>query len=224
MCFSAEVSFGAAAVITSIGIVSFKKAQKNPYRLLTVIPLLFGFQQFVEGFVWLSSSHDSNSGILQFSTYIFVFIAWIIWPIYIPWSIWKIEKNPIRKKMLLVLIYIGTVIASSLLYLLVSKGVKAEVNDCSIMYTYKFGQSSNVFFSILYLSTTVLPNLISKVGKIWILGVLNLITYFVSQIYYADRIISVWCFFAAISSIIILLIILDLKKDEKKSSVFNDSQ
>lgn len=215
MCFSAEVSFGASAVIGTMGVIAYKKAEKTPYRFLAFIPILFAFHQFIEGWVWVSAMHDDYSGIRQLSTYSYIVLAWVIWPFYIPWTMWKIEKDAIRKLILLVLVFCGVIVVSSLSYVLMSSGVEAQIEDCSILYNYGDSQSPNLPFSILYLSTTVLPSLVSKVGKVWLLGVINFITYFVSRIYFNDRVISVWCFFAAISSIVILMIILDLNKKKR---------
>jgi hypothetical protein len=218
MCFSAEVSFGAAAVITTMGVIAFKKAERTPFRFLAFIPIVFGLQQFIEGFVWLGAAHEEYANLLQLSTYFFIIIAWVIWPIYIPFAIWKIEKDPFRKKILLVLVFIGIIVTACLIYILFTAGIEAKINDCSIIYDYGANQTPNHFFSILYLSTTVLPNLVSKVGKMWVLGIMNLITYFVSRIYFHDRVISVWCFFAAVSSIVILIIIMDEKKKERRAA------
>jgi len=215
MCFSAEVSFAAAAVITPIGIIAFKKAEKTPYRFLAFIPVLFGLQQFIEGFVWLVAAHEEYFWLLHLATYGFIIMAWVIWPIYLPFTMWKIEEDPIRKKVLSVLIFIGVIVTSGLIYLLFTRGVSAKINDCSIIYDYGAEGSPHPIFSVFYISTTVLPNLVSKVGKVWVLGVINIITYFVTRIYFNDRIISVWCFLAALSSVIILLIILDVKKRKK---------
>lgn len=221
MCFSAEMSFGASVVITTIGVVAYKKAGKTPYRFLAMIPLMFGLHQFIEGFVWISSTHEEYSDLLQLSTYSFIVMAWLIWPFYLPFAMWKIEKDPIRKKIMLVLVLCGVFVISGLTYILFSYGVKSDIVDCSILYRHGGNQSPNVPFNILYLSTTVLPNLVSKVGKMWILGIINFITYFVSRIYFNERVISVWCFFAAISSVVILLIILDIKKSKEKYDSLN---
>jgi len=218
MCFSSEVSFGASVVITTIGVVAYKKAENTPYRLLATIPILFGIHQFLEGLVWVSSMNEDYSSILQFSTYSFIVLAWVIWPFYIPFVMWKIEQNPIRKKIMLALVFCGLFVVSALSYVLIFSGVKAEIVDCSIIYNYGDERSPSILFSMLYVSTTVVPNLVSKVGKVWVLGMLNFVTYFVSRIYFNDRVISIWCFFAAISSIVILLIILDMNRSKAKSA------
>lgn len=213
MCFSAEASFGAAVVISTVGVVAYKKAEKSPYRLLAIIPLFFGIQQFSEGIVWLAATTGQFSGFLTLSTYAFIFFAWIIWPIYIPAVLWRLETQALRKKILFSFMLIGFLIGLVLAYILISQGVVAEIKDCSIGYNYGFTYAYGWVLSIFYLATTVGSNLVSSTGKMWILGVINLLTYFISSVYYNEHIISVWCFFAAISSVVIWLIIHQLKKN-----------
>lgn len=219
MCFSAEASFGAAALLSSVGVIAIVKTKRSPYIWIAMIPVLFGVQQLLEGFVWLATSHEEYSEMLKFSTYGFILFAWVIWPVYIPFALWKIEKNLIRKKAMLVLMILGTCIVSILIFVIVRYGVGAKIEDCSISYTYGINYAPGSFFSILYLMTTAVPNLISSTGKIWMLGIINLATYFVSKIYFSAHVISVWCFLAAISSVLILIIIMDLNKRAKMDLV-----
>ncbi|MFT5513697.1 MAG: hypothetical protein ACI8SE_002106 [Bacteroidia bacterium] len=59
---------------------------------------------------------------------------------------------------------------------------------------------------------TVIPTLISKVPKVWLLGVMNVLAYAGTKIFINERILSIWCFFAAITSVIVLWIIEDYNK------------
>ncbi len=215
MCFSAEVSFGASVVITTVGIVAYKKAKQKPYRLLALISIFFGIQQFFEGVVWLATRYDQFSGLLDISTYGYVFFAWVLWPFFIPFVFWKLEKEDIRKKILLGITLTGLVMVMVLLYIMVFGNVTAQVLDCSLVYTNSFYNSPGIIASVLYVLCTAVSNFISSTGKVWVLGVINVITYFGTQIYFEGRLLSIWCFFAALSSIVILLIILDLNKKER---------
>lgn len=212
MCFSPEASFGASAALTTIGVIAYKKADKSDLRLLAMIPLLFGIQQFMEGLVWLSLSYDSWLSYRTFSTYAFIFFAWEVWPLFISISMYIPEKNKVRKNILLGLIGIGVLVTSILIYIILSIGVEGEVQDCSIAYRFDFQHKLEWVFVILYFSTTVLPGLVSSLGKVWLLGVLNIVTFSVTRIFYQDHIISIWCFFAAITSAVILYIIIDEMK------------
>ncbi len=216
MCFSAIASFGAATVITTVGVVAYKKADKKPLRLLALIPVFFGIQQFFEGIVWLSSMYDDWSFLLKFSTYGFIFFAWIIWPIYIPFTLWKIEKNFLRKKIIFAFLPIGFFVVSAFMYVALNYGVSAEIKDCSILYNIAFEYEYSWIVIIMYLTSTTFSPLFSSINKVWVLGILNLITYFVSKIYYHDHLTSVWCFLAAISSLVILWIITSENNSEKK--------
>ena len=75
MCFSAEVSFGASAVISTIGVLAVKKSTKKEQLLFALIPLLFGLQQFSEGWLWLALQNESYKALEAISSYSFILIA-----------------------------------------------------------------------------------------------------------------------------------------------------
>jgi hypothetical protein len=216
MCFSAEASFGAAVVLTTVGVIAIKKTEKKDLQFLAVIPVLFGVQQFLEGFVWLSATYESLSGFLKFSTYAFIFFAWMIWPIYIPFTIWKLEKQTIRKKILLVFVLIGLLEISIFAYVMLRYGIHAEVQELCINYRIGIESESAWIIALVYLILTTFSHFISSSRKIWILGIVNIIAYCITKIYFQDHVISVWCFFAAISSLIILWIITSTRTDANK--------
>lgn len=215
MCFSAAASFGAAIALTSIGAITYKKAGSFPLRALALIPLLFGIQQFMEGVVWIASSYDSFAGLKKLSTYGFILFAWVIWPIYIPYAFLKNEKPGIRKVGLRATGFLGILVVSVLIYILLSRGVEARIVDCSILYHFDFEHALSWIFSLSYVTAVVLPTLLSRMPFSWMLGIVNIITFSISKIYFANHVISVWCFFAAISSIILFHIITKEKSKVK---------
>lgn len=219
MCFSAEASFGAAVVITTIGVIAVQKAETKPLRLLALIPILFGAQQFFEGFVWLSFGQVELSGLLKFSTYGFILFAWMIWPIYIPFTLWKLEKQNTRKRILFTFILIGLFVIGTLTFVLTKYGMHADIQDCNIDYKLGFESGHSWILGLLYLSTTTLSHFISSLKYVWILGVINLITYLITKMYFDDHLISVWCFFAALSSLVILWIVISETGSTNKNVV-----
>jgi hypothetical protein len=66
----------------------------------------------------------------------------------------------------------------------------------------------------------VLSSFFSSNPKIWVLGVLNLIGFAISRIYFLEHIISIWCFFAAIFSGAILWIIVDATRKKEPEQQF----
>ncbi|MFT5723307.1 MAG: hypothetical protein ACI9JN_000416 [Bacteroidia bacterium] len=86
MCFSPEASFTAAVVITTVGVISLKKATDYPTRILACIPLFFGIQQLSEGFVWLSLLYERFAYLEGISSSGFIVFAWIVWPTWVPYA------------------------------------------------------------------------------------------------------------------------------------------
>ena len=54
MCFSASASFVASAALLTGGVATLKQTTNNGQIPFASIPLLFGAQQLMEGFLWLS--------------------------------------------------------------------------------------------------------------------------------------------------------------------------
>lgn len=94
MCFSANVSFTASIVLAIIGTCLLKKTKKQIFVPLALIPWFFAIQQASEGFVWLALPEES------FARNIFLFFAYFVWPIWVPFSVWFAEENRKRKQIL----------------------------------------------------------------------------------------------------------------------------
>ncbi len=111
MCFSPEASFAGAAIISAIGVVTLRKIHKPSQILFACIPLFFGFQQFAEGFVWLTLPLPDYTVILKIFVYIFLLTAQVIWPVLIPLSILLMEKSKKKIEILKVLLMTGIALA-----------------------------------------------------------------------------------------------------------------
>ena len=97
MCFSATASFTAAAVLSTTGVVTLKKAKSTSELPLASIPLLFGIQQAIEGIVWISFGSTLLNTI---AAYGFLFFAYVLWPILVPIATLLVETHPLRRRIL----------------------------------------------------------------------------------------------------------------------------
>jgi hypothetical protein len=213
MCFSASASFSAASVLTVIGVVSIKKANHSSQYAFAFIPLIFAFQQFSEGFLWLNLIEGGNLKIVKIATYSFIFFAQLFWPVWVPFSIYLIETNSKQKGILKVLIASGILVSLYLLYCLIKIGAEAQIIEYHIAYIQKYPLYLRAFVIAFYATSTVVPLFISSIKNMWILGLSILISYLISVYFYHQNSLSVWCFFSSIISIGIYLIIrFNLKK------------
>ncbi len=215
MCFSASTSFIASAVLGGIGTVALDRAKTPSMKIFALTPILFALQQFVEGIVWIALSNPEGefaSMWLSKAVYAFLVFAWVVWPVFIPFFMIKLEQDPQRKKVLKGLLVNGIIIAVILIYVLANYNMTAQVSDYHIRYDRDFQSDWVWVFAIFYLVSTVFPNFISSVNKMWYLGVINLASYVFAKIFFAGYVISVWCFFGAVSSLVVLAIILEAQK------------
>jgi len=214
MCFSAEASFGASAIILGIGIVAIKKSTNLPQKILSCIPLVFSVQQFAEGILWLSLSHPSLSKWNKIATYSFLVFAQVVWPILIPLSVMLLEKERKNKKILSAFLIFGIILSSVLSYCLLFYKAEASISCNHIRYDLYYPIHLK-YSGIFYFIPTVIPPLISSVKRFRLFGIVIVLSYIISKIFYQYYLISVWCYFAAIISIIILFIIIKLNQEAK---------
>lgn len=201
MCFSAEVSFTAAAVLGAIALVTLVKSKKNPDRyLIAAIPIFFALQQLTEGIQWLY--YQGTLGTEQGASAareLFLFIALIIWPFWIPLSVLVAERKPEKRKILYGFLLIGLLDSIYNGYMSLGQPTQASIYENSIYYHIKVAVNSVWFYGI----ATVLPWFFTSTPKAKILGLGFGLGYAVSAWFYYATFTSVWCFFAAINSAII---------------------
>lgn len=212
MCFSTEVSILSGSALTIAGVITLRKTRDMSQVPFAAIPILFGIQQFSEAAVWLSLTSSAYAHWQPASTIVFLIFAQIVWPLWIPVSIMILENNTARKIFLRVLIGFGAVISSYLAWCLVNYPVSAEIEESHIHYVLNFPLALMWISGVLYFIPTVVPALVASCKKVAILGFTILASYIFTKIFYANYLISVWCFFAAVISIVIHYIIIELNK------------
>ncbi|MFA5997629.1 MAG: DUF6629 family protein [Candidatus Paceibacterota bacterium] len=201
MCFSATASFTAGAVLTATGVVTIKKAKEKSELPFATIPLLFGVQQFVEGGVWLSFKYGLPI-LNKLGTYAFMLFAYVFWPVFIPYAVGRLETDIHRKKIILGFQYLGVVVALYLLSFILSKPMTSHiVNQCIGYSTIPFNIGVPVVGA--YILATCGSALFSTHKIINLLGILGVLSFAGMYYFYTQTFVSVWCFFAAILSVII---------------------
>ncbi|MGQ1783726.1 DUF6629 family protein [Saccharicrinis sp. GN24d3] len=211
MCFSAEVSFGASAVISTVGVIAIKKSTKKEQLFFAMIPLLFGVQQFFEGCLWLALQHPEYRYWESPATFGFLIFAQLIWPVWVPLSTLLIEKNKRRKQLITGSLSLGIALFLLLGYRMVAYDVTAQIDQQHIFYTVGHFKSTNWWSGIFYLLPAAFPFVFSSNRQINYMGMLMLLFFVVSKVFYLKYMISVWCLFAAILSLYIFII---LKRNE----------
>jgi hypothetical protein len=200
MCFSATASFIAGAGLSTVGVATIKKTKEKSEIPFAAIPLLFGIQQAIEGVVWLSFSYHAPL-IHALATYGFAFFAYAFWPMFIPFAVRHLEKEVWRKKVLSLFQIIGLAVGIYITYYMLSSGVTSAVTHESI--TYNFDQPFGNYAFVLYIIAGCGSFFVSSKKNINFLGLLLVISLMMAYFFFSTYVVSTWCFFAAILSIII---------------------
>lgn len=207
MCFSAEASFIGGATLTAIGTASVLKVSKPSQMFFAAIPLLFGLQQIAEGFLWIAIPNPEYELLKQISTKVFLFFSNILWPIWVPYAIFRLQQNERKRKILLYHTLIGLAVAIFYFVTILLGDVSPQIVGNHIKYGFKPLNAIRIFFFVLYVAATVPPFFIASNKHIRIFGLVMLISLLVSLLFFLQFVTSVWCFFAAIISLYIYWIV-----------------
>jgi hypothetical protein len=201
MCFSAGASFTASAVVATAGVISIAGVKKKTQLMFASIPVIFALQQLVEGFVWFSFTDENYRSWQNMLVMSFLFIAQVVWPLWVPLAILQTETERRRRTALKVLVLISCIVAPLQAYRLFFYPATAELSPHHIHYALDFsipyfGLALNVF----YFMSTMFPPFLSSRRPILVLGFLNLTSFLITVVLFEKNVVSIWCFFAALIS------------------------
>lgn len=204
MCFSAEASFIAAAVLVPTGMLTMVRAYNTDRRYfpLAALPFLFGLQQAMEGMVWLA---NGNSAEVERYSLAYMFFSWMAWPTWVPFSAYFIETQR-RKPLYLVLAIIGGMLGAMqyLPYFAHDGWLTTQILPHVIVYEGKelfdYIIGRDMTYSI-YVAVVVGSLLLSSDVNVRIFGVLVATVMVVTYLFFSYAYISVFCFGGAVMSL-----------------------
>lgn len=201
MCFSATASFTAGIALLAISTVTVRRVRRKVELPYALIPGLFGVQQLIEGALWLTFPVEAPL-LNTVLTHIYSLFSHVLWPVYVPVAVLLMETIAWRRRALIATVVAGTAVAAYLLYFLVQLPIVAQVSEAHIAYV---SPHFYVLVSMgLYLLGTCIGSLFSSHRSVRWFGVAALLSFVAAYAFYTTWFISVWCFFAAVLSVIVL--------------------
>jgi uncharacterized protein DUF6629 len=206
MCFSATASFTAAAVIGSVGIVTLRSAAAKPnHRILALaaFPMLFALQQVVEGLLWLDLTAPEPGVLRGVLVHAFQGYAEVFWPTFAPLAALLIERERWRRILISICLAIGVALSIYLLVAMIGHPYQASIGEGHIVYRNDFQYPKGI--EAPYVVATTLSLLLSSAKEVRRLALVILIGFAVAYVSFHHAYISVWCFFAAVASVMVYL-------------------
>ena len=202
MCFSATASFTAGIALLAIGAVTTRRVRRKVELPYALIPVLFGLQQLIEGALWLTFPVEAPI-LKTVLTHVYSLFSHVLWPVYVPVAVLLLEATPWRRKVLIAIAVAGAAVGGYLLYYLIRLPIVAQVTGAHIAYV------SPHFYALaamgLYLLGTCVSSLFSSHRSVRWFGLASFLSFVAAYAFYATWFISVWCFFAAALSVLVLL-------------------
>jgi hypothetical protein len=202
MCFSATASFVAAGVTGLVGAACVARVSKPADLPLAGIPLFFAAQQAVEGALWLTLPVAPEGAVSSFLTLIFLLFAKVFWPFYAPLAVLLVETEAARRRVLAICCFAGGGVSLFFLGSIMSNLHDAHILGGHIVYSSQPRLPRGI--GLAYLVTTGIAPMFSCHRGVQLLGLIVTAGSVITYIVYWEAFVSVWCFFAAASSVVIL--------------------
>ena len=202
MCFSAEADLITGVVVGGAGIDALRHVRHRREVALAALPVVFGTHQAIETLTWWGLDGRIPATIGEAATWVYLVIAFIL-PILVPVAVRSIERDPARRRMVVPFIGLGLAVTVTLLVELFTGPMSAEIAGLYIEYDVSLDYGGQI--TALYVAATCIPLLLSGRRSVVVFGVLNLAGVTALAWLMASGVISLWCAWAAVASIVIVI-------------------
>jgi hypothetical protein len=201
MCFSATASFVASGVIAAVGVGTLVHVRQPRAILFAALPLLFALHQFTEGFVWLGLEGRIGQTATDHVVFLYLLYAKGILPFLVPLSVALMEPAGWRRIATCGLALLGALLCAWIVYAVIAYSSNAAIEHHSI--AYHNAGTGGFAVPVGYVLTTCGALLLSSHQVVRWFGILNLIGLTIVLVAKGYAFASVWCFYAAMLSVIL---------------------
>jgi hypothetical protein len=210
MCFSPTASFVTAGLTGAVGVLALSRTTRMREAPLAAFPLFFAGQQAIEGALWLNLPAAPDGAVASGLALAFLVLAEVFWPVYAPAAAWLAEPEPGRRRTMAPLIALGLGVGGYFAWRL-AVGDHTPVIERSCI-VYKTHEDHPILVGSAYLAAAAGPLLLSSRRTVSGLGAILFLGSLVAFVAYRAAFLSVWCFFAAAASLVILFHVETLRR------------
>lgn len=203
MCFSATASFlvsGATAIAAAVAFAHMRSVREVP---LAAMPALFALQQATEGGLWLALAATPPSACAPPLTIGFLAVAEVLWPLLAPLAAALVEPDQRRRRMIWACLAAGVIPSVYCAMRLLTVPQAAVIEGHHVAYAAE--TPLDPVMMVPYVAATVLSLALSSIAALRAFALIVAAGYAAAYVCYWQSFVSVWCFFAAAGSTVIML-------------------
>jgi len=202
MCFSPEADLIGGLVVGGVGVDALRHVRHRREVAIAALPVLFGVHQMIEALVWWGLDDVVPASLGNAAAWVYLVIAFAL-PVVVPLAILSLEPDTAKRRQIIPFIALGAAVTIVLFVDLFSGPVTAHIVARTIEYDVHLSYGGQI--TALYVIATCVPLLLSRNLRIRVFGILNLVAVIVLAWLMATRVISLWCAWAAVTSIVIVI-------------------
>ena len=200
MCFSVEADVAVGVAVGVVGVDALRHVTRPAQWPLAALPLVFAAHQLNEAFVWWGLDGTFSSSVARWAAWIYLGIAFVL-PAWVPVTVALIEPDRMRRRVMWGFAALGAVVSAVLLLALLRGGPHVREEPLHLAYAVDTGVG--VQMAVLYVAATCGAFLASSDRRIALVGLLNLVAVSVLAALLMTGVISLWCAWAAVVSVLI---------------------
>ena len=128
--------------------------------------------------------------------------AKVFWPLFVPLTVYLAEPEPGRRRALLPFIAVGLVVAAYFAWSVSSHTLQAMIGDGHIVYAGE--PEAPAILQLAYFVVTGITALLYSYRTLRLFALIVLAGSLVSYLFYWEAFSSVWCYFAAAASAVLV--------------------
>jgi hypothetical protein len=201
MCYSPEADLIAGLVVGAVGIDAVRHVDDRRNLALAAVPLVLAAHLLVEAVAWwgLEGSVSPAAGDLAVSVYLIIALG--VLPVLVPYAVMRSEPDRQRQARMLPFVLLGIGVSIVLLFGMATNPHGATIGGRYLAYhTVDPAYGLTAGFYVIAVCT---PFLMSSQRRLVVFGVANIVALTLLSVLLSNGLISLWCFWAAVSSVVI---------------------
>ena len=204
VCFSAQADLLGGTVIAIVGFDALRHVgQRRDQIAVVALPLLLAAHQLDEAFVWWGLQGHVAVSIGRTAMWLYLLFAFVFLPVYVPLAVRAIEPPGPRRRTMTAFAGLGAGVSGLLLLAMARGPVTARLAHDHL--AYDIHMHAGLAIVAAYVAATCGSLIFSSHRRIAIFGIINLIAVAALAHLAIDGFASMWCAWAALTSVAIAM-------------------